>query len=102
MPDGGAPVGRCCRHCGAPLVQRPGEKLSRFARRQFCSAACSSLELRAQLTPGRPCETDESRFAMSHAEIGARLGMSRQQVAHYEKRALEKMRRALRARGGVW
>jgi hypothetical protein len=90
MPD------RLCRHCQAPLSRKPGERLSVFSRRVCCSRAC------AQAVGGRNCrpqlggvgngELDESRFAMTHTEIAARLGMSRQRVYSIEKRALEKLR----------
>ena len=53
--------------------------------------------------PGPPIEQptslDETRFAVSLAEITAELGVSRQRVLAIEKRALAKLKAELERRG---
>jgi hypothetical protein len=32
---------RFCRHCGDLILRRPGEKMSKFKWRKFCSELCA-------------------------------------------------------------
>lgn len=71
-----------CIQCGSSIRKVNGWT----GWKKFCDQECCNLH-HAEQTP------QHEQFAMTHAEIGIELGISKQAVAQIEKRALAKLAR---------
>jgi hypothetical protein len=86
---------RLCRYCKAPLVQNKSEGPKYFAKRQYCSNACSAADRHGRevspylLYPELPILPGEE---LSYRDIGALLGLSHASVQRIEANALAKLK----------
>ena len=74
---------RRCRYCNAPMVKRPGQTRTDYARRQYCSRKCRSLNP----------STRAMNAANASRQNRTRRERSKAQLAHTEKLKAQHARR---------
>lgn len=90
---------KTCKQCGADMVRKrfssgKFEGRQSFEERKYCSTACRHTADKGSKKPRKKepePALDETRFAMTFADIGRELGMSRVNAQRIYKQAVAKI-----------